>query len=40
MFYTSLGVPDDFQNESFQRMIVNAIFWTTERDAADYRLAD
>jgi len=27
VFYTSLGHPDDFENPSFQRLIVNAIFW-------------
>jgi len=26
-FYTSLGHPEDFQVESFQRLTVNAIFW-------------
>ncbi|MEK6235273.1 MAG: ThuA domain-containing protein, partial [Planctomycetales bacterium] len=37
MFYTSLGVPGDFQDEDFKRMIINAIFWTTRRDASQYR---
>ena len=36
MFYTSLGVPEDFQDEDFLRMIVNAVFWTTKTKAADY----
>ena len=36
MFYTSLGVPIDFKNEHFRRMIVNAIFWTTKSKEADY----
>ncbi|HEY2589507.1 MAG TPA: ThuA domain-containing protein [Tepidisphaeraceae bacterium] len=31
VFYTSLGVPDDFENENFRRLIVNAIFWTGKR---------
>jgi type 1 glutamine amidotransferase len=31
-FYTSLGVPEDFKNENFRRMLVNAIFWTAKRD--------
>ena len=31
-FYTSLGVPEDFKNEHFKRMLVNAIFWTAKRD--------
>ena len=29
-FYTSLGVPEDFKNENFRRMLVNAIFWTAK----------
>jgi type 1 glutamine amidotransferase len=36
MFYTSLGVPVDFANEQFKRMIINAIFWTTKSKEADY----
>jgi len=32
MFYTSLGVPEDFEDENFRRMLVNAIYWTTRRD--------
>lgn len=31
MFYTSLGVPSDFENDNFRRMIINAILWTTRR---------
>ena len=31
-FYTSLGSPDDFQQEDMKRMLVNAVFWTTQRD--------
>ena len=27
-FYTSLGVPEDFQNPAFQRLLLNAIAWT------------
>jgi len=30
-FFTALGTPEDFANENFQRMLVNAIFWTTDR---------
>ena len=30
-FYTSLGVPKDFENENFRRMLANAIFWTAKR---------
>lgn len=36
-FYTSLGVPEDFEDEDFRRMLVNAIFWTTEKEAKRYR---
>lgn len=32
-FYTSAGVPADFTDENFRRMLVNAIFWTTKRQA-------
>ncbi len=32
MFYTSLGVPEDFKDENFRRMLVNAIYWTTRRE--------
>jgi putative membrane-bound dehydrogenase-like protein len=32
IFYTSLGHPDDFKNENFTRMLVNAVFWTTKRE--------
>jgi type 1 glutamine amidotransferase len=31
VFYTSLGHPEDFKNESFRRLLVNALFWTTRR---------
>jgi type 1 glutamine amidotransferase len=31
VFYTSLGHPEDFKDENFRRMLVNAIFWTTQR---------
>src|SRR5687768_7451662 len=31
VFYTSLGVPEDFKNENFRRLLVNAIYWTTRR---------
>jgi len=33
VFYTSLGVPEDFENENFRRMLANAIFWTGKRDS-------
>lgn len=32
-FYTCLGIPEDFQDESFRRLFTNAIFWTAQRDA-------
>ena len=32
VFYTSLGVPEDFEDENFRRLLTNAIFWTTHRD--------
>ena len=31
VFYTSLGVPEDFQNENFRRLLANAIFWSARR---------
>ena len=34
MFYTSLGTQEDFKNPAFQTLLKNAIFWTTNRDAA------
>lgn len=30
-FYTSLGLPEDFQQESFRTLLTNAIFWTADR---------
>jgi type 1 glutamine amidotransferase len=30
--YTSMGVPEDFQDENFRRLLTNAIFWTAQRD--------
>ena len=30
-FYTSLGVPEDFENENFKRLLANAIYWTAKR---------
>ena len=32
VFYTSLGVPGDFNDENFRRLLTNAIFWTSHRD--------
>lgn len=31
VFYTSLGAPEDFANEGFRQMLVNAIFWVSKR---------
>src|SRR5262249_18003292 len=31
VFYTSLGHPDDFKNENFRRLLINALYWTTNR---------
>jgi len=27
-----MGVPEDFQDENFRRLLTNAIFWTAQRD--------
>jgi type 1 glutamine amidotransferase len=35
IFYTSLGHPGDFKEPSFQRLLVNALFWTTKREVPD-----
>jgi type 1 glutamine amidotransferase/nicotinamidase-related amidase len=34
VFYTSLGHPDDFAEESFQRLLLNAIDWAAHQEAA------
>lgn len=31
IFYTSLGNVDEFKNASFRRMLLNALYWATER---------
>lgn len=31
-FYTFMGSPEDFQDETFRRLLANAIFWTAQRD--------
>jgi type 1 glutamine amidotransferase len=31
VFYTSMGLPTDFQNQTFRDLMVNAIFWTARR---------
>ena len=30
-FYTSMGLPGDFKNETFRKLLVNAISWTAKR---------
>jgi type 1 glutamine amidotransferase len=30
--YTSLGVPEDFKDDNFRQLLINAIFWTARRD--------
>lgn len=32
VFYTSLGVPTDFENENFRRLVANALFWTSRAE--------
>ncbi|MBT3202129.1 MAG: hypothetical protein HN350_19675 [Phycisphaerales bacterium] len=32
VFYTSMGLPDDFLNDMFNRLLENAVEWTTERN--------
>lgn len=34
IFYTSLGHQKDFQDENFRRLLVNALYWTTQRQPA------
>ncbi len=36
IFYTSLGHPQDFENEYFLRMVSNALFWAAKREP-DYK---
>ncbi len=31
IFYTSLGHRDDFKNEAFRKLLVNAVFWTMDK---------
>ena len=33
VFYTSLGNPDDFRLRAFRRLLLNGVFWATERPA-------
>lgn len=37
IFYTSLGDPETFGNESFRRLLANALFWTAKREPAGRR---
>jgi type 1 glutamine amidotransferase len=30
--YSTMGVPEDFKDANFRRLLVNAIFWTAKRD--------
>lgn len=30
--YTSMGVPEDFKDDGFRRLLINAIFWTAQHD--------
>ena len=39
VFYTSLGTQEDFKEESFRRLLVNAVFWTTRTDEKTTRRA-
>lgn len=32
VFYTSLGVPEDFAGEDFRRMLTNALVWAAKRE--------
>ncbi len=34
VFFTTLGHPEDFQNESFQRLVINAIHWAAGKRAS------
>jgi type 1 glutamine amidotransferase len=34
VFYTSLGVPEDFANDDFLRLMANAVLWTARREPA------
>ena len=32
IFYTSLGAQADFENESFLRLVENAVFWSAKKE--------
>lgn len=38
VFYSSLGIPRDFPNENFRRLLINALFWTAGRKAPTGKL--
>ena len=38
VFYTSLGHQEDFKNPQFRMLLVNALFWTVNRQAPDLAL--
>ena len=40
IFYTSLGHPKDFENRSFRRLLVNAIYWTLNRPPPPVKKSD
>lgn len=31
MFYTALGLPEDFKEPNYRRLLINAIFWVADR---------
>jgi type 1 glutamine amidotransferase len=35
VFYTSLGNPEEFKNDDYRRLLVNALFWTAKRPGAE-----
>ncbi len=40
IFYTSLGHPKDFENRSFRRLLVNAIYWALNRPTPPVKESD
>ncbi len=37
VFYTSMGIQEDFTQEPFLKLLANAVFWTTRRDEVTSR---
>jgi type 1 glutamine amidotransferase len=37
--YSSMGTPEDFEDETFRSLLTNAIFWTAQRDPNKLKLA-